>query len=81
MKKILFTLLCMVISVISCAQQVANRTDREEWFMDLGFGMVIHRSMDSQLGLVINHSMAGASDDYLERFVNELPATYKPSVE
>ena len=78
MKKILFTLLCMVISVISCAQQMANRTDREEWFMDLGFGMFIHWSMDSQLGVVISHSMAGASDDYLDRFVNELPATFNP---
>lgn len=34
--------------------------------------------MDSQVGAVISHSMAGASDDYLNRFVNELPKTFNP---
>lgn len=46
--------------------------------MDLGFGMFIHWSMDSQVGAVISHSMAGASEDYLNRFVNELPKTFNP---
>jgi alpha-L-fucosidase len=40
--------------------------------------MFIHFSFDSQLGIVISHSMAGASDDYLNRFVNELPKTFNP---
>jgi alpha-L-fucosidase len=40
-----------------------NKPEREEWFRDLGFGMFIHFSFDSQLGVVISHSMAGASDD------------------
>jgi hypothetical protein len=30
-----------------------------------GFGMFIHWSMDSQVGAVISHSMAGASEDIL----------------
>ncbi|GHT02801.1 alpha-L-fucosidase [Bacteroidia bacterium] len=60
------------------AQQNANFPDREEWFMDMGFGMFIHWSFDSQIGAVISHSMAGASQDYLDRFVNELPKTFNP---
>jgi alpha-L-fucosidase len=55
-----------------------NKFERLEWFKDLGFGMFIHFSFDSQLGVVISHSMVGASDDYLNRFVNELPKTFNP---
>ncbi|MDR3269181.1 MAG: alpha-L-fucosidase [Tannerella sp.] len=62
----------------AAAQQKANFPEREAWFMDLGFGMFIHWSVDSQVGAVISHSMAGASQDYLERFVNELPKTFDP---
>jgi alpha-L-fucosidase len=60
------------------SQQVANKPEREQQFMDMGFGMFIHWSMDSQLGCVISHSMAGASKDYLNSFVNELPKTFNP---
>lgn len=55
-----------------------NKPEREQWFTDLGFGMFIHWSMDVQLGMVISHSMVGASDDYLNRYVNELPSTFNP---
>jgi alpha-L-fucosidase len=55
-----------------------NNPEREQWFIDLGFGMFIHWSMDVQLGMVISHSMVGASDDYLNRYVNELPKTFNP---
>ena len=55
-----------------------NKPEREKWFSDLGFGMFIHWSMDVQLGTVISHSMVGASEDYLERYVNELPKTFDP---
>ena len=55
-----------------------NKKERLEWFRDLGFGMFVHFSFDSQLGIVISHSMAGASSDYLNRFVNELPKTFNP---
>jgi alpha-L-fucosidase len=55
-----------------------NKPERVEWFMDQALGMFVHWSMDSQLGSVISHSMVGASDDYLDRFVNELPKTFYP---
>jgi len=55
-----------------------NKSEREEWLRDLGFGMFIHWSHDSQLGVVIGHTMVGASDDYTNRFINELPKTFKP---
>lgn len=55
-----------------------NKPERLEWLKDAGFGLFIHFSFDSQLGVVISHSMAGASQDYLDRFINELPKTFNP---
>jgi alpha-L-fucosidase len=55
-----------------------NKPDREQWFMDLGFCMYVSWSLDCQLGTVISHSLAGASDDYIERFFNDLPKTFNP---
>jgi alpha-L-fucosidase len=55
-----------------------NKPEREQWFSNLGFGMFIHWSMDVQLGMVISHSMVGASEDYLDRYINELPKTFNP---
>ena len=55
-----------------------NRPERLRWFNRLGFGMFIHWSIDSQLGSVIGHSMARASEDYLERFTRILPSTFNP---
>ena len=55
-----------------------NAPDRSEWFMDQALGMFVHWSVDSQLGSVISHSMAGASDDYQNRFVNDLPRSFCP---
>ena len=60
------------------AQVPANQADRLEWFRDQGFGLFIHWSVDSQLGTVISHSLAGASDDYTSRFFSELPKTFNP---
>jgi len=87
MKKIIFAILIFVCTT-SAWSQIAestqaghlnlNKPERLEWFKDLGFGMFIHFSFDSQLGVVISHSMAGASKDYLDRFVNELPKTFNP---
>lgn len=79
--KFKFLLTFLALSSISfsvSAQQTANKSEREEWFMDMGFGMFIHWSMDSQVGVVISHSMAGASEDYLSRFENDLPAVFNP---
>jgi len=55
-----------------------NNPEREEWLRDLGFGLFIHFSHDSQLGTVISHSVVGASEDYLDRYFNELPKTFDP---
>lgn len=75
-----FAIVAVLLFIVqfSYGQQTANKPEREQWFMDAGFGMFIHWSMDSQLGAVISHSMAGASADYLDRFVNELPKTFNP---
>ncbi len=73
-----FLLFVIPVSSFVAGQQSANNPDREQWFMDMGFGMFIHWSMDSQVGAVISHSMAGASEDYLARFENDLPKTFNP---
>lgn len=70
---------CLFTGLASFAQQTANRPEREKWFSNLGFGMFIHWSVDSQLGAVISHSLAGASRDYREKFFETLPETFNPS--
>jgi alpha-L-fucosidase len=60
------------------SQQPANKPGREQWFMDMGLGMFIHWSVDVQVGAVISHSMAGASEAYLEKFTKTLPQTFNP---
>ncbi|GMV90656.1 MAG: hypothetical protein AMXMBFR82_04340 [Candidatus Hydrogenedentota bacterium] len=55
-----------------------NLPDREEWFSDLGLGLFIHWSVDSQLGSVISHSLVGSSEEYADRFFSELPTTFEP---
>lgn len=88
MKKQFILLLALIFSVFTLTAQNESVTDpgilnlnkpeRLEWFRNLGFGMFIHFSFDSQLGMVISHSMVGAAPDYLNRFVNELPKTFNP---
>lgn len=58
---------------------LGNRPERLTWLQDAGFGMFIHWSLDSQLGCVISHTLAGASRDYQDRFYNELPRTFNPT--
>jgi len=55
-----------------------NKPEREKWFSDLGFGMFIHWSLDVNMGMVISHSMVGASEDYLDRYINDLPGYFDP---
>ncbi|MCH2465906.1 MAG: alpha-L-fucosidase, partial [Gemmatimonadetes bacterium] len=57
---------------------LTNSPERLQWFHDIGFGLFVHWSMDSQLGSVIGHSMADASADYLTRFIDDLPSTFNP---
>ncbi len=55
-----------------------NKPERLESFRDMGFGLFIHWSVDSQLGVVISHSLAGADEAYTDRFFNLLPKTFNP---
>ena len=52
-----------------------NKPEKLEWLQDAGLGLFIHWSLDVQLGCVISHSLVGASEDYTERFFNDLPQT------
>lgn len=60
-------------------QQLDNDPQRLEWFRDQGLGLFIHWSVDSQLGLVVSHTLAGASDEYVDRFYKDLPQTFNPT--
>lgn len=60
------------------AQQRDNKPERVAWFQDLAFGMFIHWNVDVSLGAVISHSLAGASDDYVQRYIDELPDFFDP---
>jgi alpha-L-fucosidase len=55
-----------------------NKPERLGWFRDQGFGLFIHWSVDSQLGVVISHSLVGASPEYTDRFFNDLPKSFDP---
>ena len=71
---------CIVPALLAASSLCAagNKPERLEWFRDQGFGLFIHWSLDSQLGAVISHSMVGASEDYLQRFIHDLPKTFNP---
>src|SRR5688572_6248321 len=56
-----------------------NNPQRAEWFKEQALGMFVHWSVDSQLGSVISHSMVGASKDYLDRYISQLPTTFYPN--
>src|ERR1041384_5536159 len=72
--------ICALLAVFASLlpAEEGNKPERLEWFRDLGFGLFIHWSFDSQLGVVISHSMVSASSDYLKRFVEDLPKTFNP---
>lgn len=63
----------------SANSRTDNRPERLDWFRDQGLGLFIHWSIDSQLGLIISHSLAGSSHDYASRFYNDLPKTFNPT--
>ncbi|GIZ09744.1 alpha-L-fucosidase [Flavobacterium sp. UMI-01] len=72
---IIVSLLTMSFTALA---QLKNKPEKVENFMDMGFGIFVHWSLDSQLGSVISHSMVGASEDYVKRYMNELPKTFYP---
>lgn len=75
-----FSLMSLIAVGVSAGteRQLVNKPERLQWLQDAGFGLSVHFGVDSQLGSVISHSMVGASDDYLNRFINELPKTFNP---
>ncbi|HLK62725.1 MAG TPA: alpha-L-fucosidase [Bryobacteraceae bacterium] len=69
----------VILALLGAATLAAqNKPERLEWFRDQGFGLFIHWSVDSQLGVVISHSLVGASDDYTTRFFDDLPRSFNP---
>ncbi|HKK61561.1 MAG TPA: alpha-L-fucosidase [Bacteroidales bacterium] len=74
------TLIALTINTNAQKENILNlnKPEREQWFTELGYGMFIHWSMDVQLGMVISHSMVGASEQYLDTYVNDLPKTFNP---
>jgi alpha-L-fucosidase len=80
-KLLVSTLLFFGITSTTIIAQITvkrNKPEREAWFSELGFGMFIHWSVDAQVGSVISHSMVGATDNYINRFIKELPTTFNP---
>lgn len=75
MKRLAPTCLLLLATI---AAPCANKPERVEWFRDLGLGLFIHWSLDSQLTSVISHAMVGADEEFLERYVTELPRSFNP---
>lgn len=74
-----FPLRCAaVVLAVAFSAFSQNKPERLEWFRDQGFGLFIHWSLDSQLGSVISHSLVGADESYIRRFVEDLPKTFNP---
>ncbi|MCG9793166.1 alpha-L-fucosidase [Flavobacterium algicola] len=76
--KIQITILLALVCCLSTFAQLKNKPQLSEDFMDMGFGIFVHWSVDSQLGSVISHSLVGASDDYVNKYYNELSKTFYP---
>jgi alpha-L-fucosidase len=56
-----------------------NKPERTEWLRNTGAGLFIHFNIDAQLGVVISHSLVGASNDYVEKYFKDLPKTFDPA--
>ncbi len=78
LKKILLPVFMLMV-LNGLARESGNRPDRLETFQDMGLGLFIHWSIDSQIGSVISHSLVGTSEAYAEAFFQELPQTFNPT--
>ena len=80
MKKLLFTLFIVGLTLTTYAQLGLNlnKPERIEEMKDAGFGMFIHWGVDVQLGGVISHMLVGASEEYINKYINDLPQTFYP---
>ncbi len=72
------TTVCFAFVVVATLA-AANKPERVEQFRDLGLGLFIHWSLDSQISAVISHSMVGADEAYLQRYIEELPRSFNPT--
>lgn len=63
---------------VAQASADGNAADRVEWFRDLGLGLFIHWSIDTQLGSDVSHPLVGASEDFVQRYYDELPRRFRP---
>ena len=75
MRNVFVLTLCSFFYLSLAAQ---NPPEQERWLQDAGFGMFIHWNVDVQLRIVISHTLVGASEDYAERYFEELPKTFDP---
>jgi alpha-L-fucosidase len=80
MKKALFTLFIAGLALAAYPQLGLNlnKPARIEEMKDAGFGMFIHWGVDCQLGGVISHQLAGASEEYINKYITDLPQTFNP---
>jgi len=82
---ILFVLLCSMafaqdkVNDDESSSNNKNKKEREEWLRNTNSGLFIHFSADAQLGVVISHTLVGASDDYTKRYFTTLPETFNPA--
>jgi alpha-L-fucosidase len=76
---LVIALLAAVPATPAAETAPGNQPQRLEWFRDLGFGIFIHWSVDSQIGSVISHSLVGADADYRKRFFDLLPRSFDPT--
>ena len=49
------------IDITQATARSGNKPERLRWFGDLALGLFIHWNVDVQLGVVISHSLVGAS--------------------
>lgn len=83
MKKswLIFNILLLYLTPLLFCQKITidlNKSERKEWFSELGFGMMINWSVDVQLGAMISHNVAAASSDYQDQYFHDLPKTFNP---
>ncbi|MCX6300253.1 MAG: alpha-L-fucosidase [Bacteroidetes bacterium] len=80
MKHLVKIVIITILTITNLQAQVTltNKKERVDWFQNLGFGMFIHWNVDVTLGAVISHSLAGASDEYAEKYFSELPKYFNP---
>lgn len=80
MKKLFLLFLISGLAVPTYAQLGLNlnKPERIEEMKDAGFGMFIHWGVDVQLGGVISHMLVGASEEYINKYINDLPQTFYP---